>query len=88
MNERNLFSNNLANAARLMCICTICTMPYWISMDATPVTAQEIYDPTKYFGDANDFIENFEAGVKDNINEYMGTAIAITGFILVVRTFT
>lgn len=47
------------------------------------------HDPSGYeqiFGSPEDFIQDFEDNLKPRLNEYMGLGIAVTGFVLVLRS--
>lgn len=52
-------------------------------------TTVPTFDPSKYeavFGDPNVFLDNFKADLTPKLDEYMGLGIAVSGFILVIRS--
>jgi hypothetical protein len=57
----------------------------------SPVTAQDIpsYDPSHYekiFGKPEDFVQKLEDEISPKLNEYLGLGVAVSGFILVLRS--
>jgi hypothetical protein len=57
----------------------------------TPIGAQDIpsYDPSHYekiFGKPEDFVQKLEDEISPKLNEYLGLGIAVSGFILVLRS--
>ncbi len=88
--DRFLFSNFPPFDARRYCVLVILCLLGWLSFNA-PVLADGGnggdggFYPEQVFGKPEDFLAKFRDDTKTNLDSYLGTGIAITGFILVVR---
>lgn len=63
-----------------LCITAAILLPSSFALAASPADAYN-----QIFGSPEDFVTDFEDGVKKNLNEYMGVLVSSAGFILVIR---
>ncbi len=88
--DRFLFSNFSPLNARFYSLLIIYCLLGWISLNAPALAdggngGDGGFYPEQIFGKPEDFLAKFRDDTKTNLDSYLGTGIAITGFILVVR---
>lgn len=57
-----------------------------IDSDASTYGQQALDQFNQLWGDPDKFVADWEADIKPMINNWMGSAVAVSGFILVVRS--
>jgi hypothetical protein len=55
-------------------------------INAQPSAADLINKYDQIFGTPEDFLANFQKEAMDNLNQYIGIGISISGFMLVIRS--
>lgn len=84
-NDRFLFSNFPPFNARCYCLFIVCLLLSWLPFNAPVLANDGGFYPDVVFGTPEDFLAKFRDDTKTNLDSYLGSGIAITGFILVVR---
>lgn len=57
----------------------------FICQGFTRVNASPVDDYNEIFGDPDEFVSDFNSAISPKLNEYAGTAVAVSGFVLIVR---
>ncbi len=87
-NVRFLRSNPVTLPARFGSVLAVCVLNGWLFSHAA-LASDSIWNPEDIFGSPDEAYETLiEEKMRDKLDEYLGVAVAVAGFLLVVKSMS